>query len=289
MKKIKNALIIILLLNMFMLVSCDAVTERLMRGTEIASGKPEVVEKSPDFSPTSEFNTVSTEIDEGASVEATVNTMLTEAAELYTDTPMPPTETLAPTETVMPTSTLPSEMMTELAASLTAMVETSTPTETLAPTATNTEVVTPTATGVPCLAARFVADVTIPDGSVIQPNQYFYKTWRVQNIGSCIWGPNFAIVYKSGFQLGGKNPTYLGKGVNIHPDRYVNLTIQFRSPAQGGSFTSDWWLQDDLGNTFGVGNNFDESFYVQILVPGSSSDGSYNSPVSTDPPFIPAP
>ena len=35
----------------------------------------------------------------------------------------------------------------------------------------------------------FVADVTIPDNTVIAPGTTFTKTWRVRNDGNCTWGP----------------------------------------------------------------------------------------------------
>src|SRR5512138_2778546 len=38
-----------------------------------------------------------------------------------------------------------------------------------------------------CDAMQFVADVTIPDGTVMTPNQAFTKTWRVKNVGTCAW------------------------------------------------------------------------------------------------------
>ena len=53
---------------------------------------------------------------------------------------------------------------------------------TLAPLPTNTPVVSPTAA---CDSALFVKDVTIPDGSQVEPGATFKKTWRLRNIGTC--------------------------------------------------------------------------------------------------------
>lgn len=36
-------------------------------------------------------------------------------------------------------------------------------------------------------SSEFVADVTIPDGTVVRPNQEFVKTWKLRNTGSVHW------------------------------------------------------------------------------------------------------
>ncbi|MDA0243962.1 MAG: NBR1-Ig-like domain-containing protein [Chloroflexi bacterium] len=41
--------------------------------------------------------------------------------------------------------------------------------------------------------ARFVADVTIPDGTTIAPRTTFTKTWRVQNTGTCTWSAAYVV------------------------------------------------------------------------------------------------
>ena len=44
----------------------------------------------------------------------------------------------------------------------------------------------PTGSGniVPCYRAEYVADVTIPDGTIVSPGATFWKTWSVKNTGS---------------------------------------------------------------------------------------------------------
>src|SRR5512143_426233 len=53
-----------------------------------------------------------------------------------------------------------------------------------------------------CDWAQFVADVTIPDGTQIQPGATFTKTWRLKNIGYCTWTTAYSMVYDSGTQMG---------------------------------------------------------------------------------------
>ena len=59
------------------------------------------------------------------------------------------------------------------------------PTPTLSPPtpeATPTGTITPPAC---TMSAALLEDLSVPDGTVLQPNQRFTKTWRVQNNGTC--------------------------------------------------------------------------------------------------------
>lgn len=203
------------------------------------------------------------------------------------------------TATQEATFTVEGAQFTALAQTLTAQAPTSTspPTETPTITPTGTATITPTPDGwfpsptpAPCLALRYVADVTVPDGTVMQPGETFFKTWRVQNVGSCSWTPQFSIVYVGGLQMTGT--AQLPIGVTIYPGRYVNLTVQMRAPAQGGVFRGDWGMMDEAGNIFGWGENYDQPFYVQILVVATGDNAPppvFTAPASTDPGFTPAP
>lgn len=118
----------------------------------------------------------------------------------------------------------------------------------------------------PCNAMRFVADVTVPDGSAMKGQQEFYKVWRVQNMGTCIWTRDYAIHYYGGFQLGAPTSTMLD--VNVAPGQYTNLGLKMFSPAQSGTFRSEWMLADYTGQPFGIGDEYDQPFYVEIYVSG---------------------
>ncbi len=211
-----------------------------------------------------------------------------------------PTATSPPTNTSTPevTITVSGAEFTALANTLTALDTTPSPepstptpvvTETLTPTVTTTPTPpgwTPSPTPAPCLAVRFVADVTVPDGTIIQPGEWFFKTWRVQNLGSCTWNGNFAMVYHSGYQLGGDGLIWLN--AIIPQGHYVNLTIKFRAPDQGGTYDGHWGLRDAEGNFFGIGPGFDQPFHVLIAVPGGGAPPVFVSPASTDPVFTTA-
>ena len=52
-------------------------------------------------------------------------------------------------------------------------------------------------------ALDFVADLTIPDDSVMQPGERFVKSWRVRNSGTCAWPPESAWLFVAGDRMDG--------------------------------------------------------------------------------------
>ena len=51
-------------------------------------------------------------------------------------------------------------------------------------------------------------DLTIPDGTIMQPGQAFEKRWRIVNVGTCDWTTGYAFVYANkgnGGRMGGKD------------------------------------------------------------------------------------
>jgi len=45
-----------------------------------------------------------------------------------------------------------------------------------------------------CDAASFVRDVTVPDGTKMEPGDDFTKTWRLLNAGTCSWTTAYRLV-----------------------------------------------------------------------------------------------
>ena len=200
--------------------------------------------------------------------------VLTAQAETLTAAVLPDTETPSPTRTKRPTKTPPAE----------------TPTPDFTPTIMEMpEGYIPPPTETPCLEARFIAHVTISPGTLIQGGETFYKTWRIQNVGSCAWGADFAIVYDGGLQMKGRSPLPLG--VTISSGQYVNITQYFQAPPQSGKFISLWALKHPSGRVFGVGQNFDEPLSLEIIVSGDNfvTTPILPGPISTDPGFTPSP
>lgn len=122
-----------------------------------------------------------------------------------------------------------------------------------------------------CNAASFVADVTIPDGTYINPGSPFTKTWRLKNIGTCSWSNKYSLVFVSGQRMDGLSPIFLTRFVG--PNQTVDVSVDLTAPTSGGTFRGYWELQNASGTKFGVGAAGGNPFWVEIRVlsPSQSS------------------
>ena len=136
-----------------------------------------------------------------------------------------------------------------------------------------------------CDAAAFVKDVTIPDGTLIGSGGSFTKTWRLQNIGTCSWTSSYALVFISGDGMSGPNLMSLSRSVN--PGDTLDLSVNLTAPSKKGHYRSYWKLRNASGVLFGIGDQSDISFWVDIYVSGpeyvaydfvaSACDGEWTS------------
>jgi hypothetical protein len=157
--------------------------------------------------------------------------------------------------------------------------ETPTP-EAVTPSAT--AVLTPTAT-LPAAAAdkaQFVTDVTIPDGTEVEPNDTFLKTWQLKNVGNTTWTTNYSLVFVSGAQMGGPATTKLP--YDVAPNQSIDLSVNLTAPADPGTHLGYWILQNANGQSFGIGDDFKQAFWVEIEVPGESGDSSGTAQPTSD-------
>ncbi len=144
------------------------------------------------------------------------------------------------------------------------------------PTPTNTGTVTPptpTFTATPpistCDKAQFVADVTVPDGTIFSPGAAFTKTWRLKNIGSCTWNTSYTLVFSSDQQMGG--PASVNFPATVSPGQTVDLSVQLTAPNTAGTYRGNWMLKNASGALFGIGANANKPFWVLIKVSGSGT------------------
>jgi hypothetical protein len=143
-----------------------------------------------------------------------------------------------------------------------------TPTNTTAaPTVTNTPI--PTETEIPCNRATFIQDVTIPDGTDLDPGESFTKTWRLRNSGSCTWNTDYELLFKDGDAMNG--PASKDLTGSVSPGETVDISVDLKAPNSEGDYKGFWWLRSDAGIVFGVGNTGEVPFYVEIEVVKSIS------------------
>ncbi len=159
-----------------------------------------------------------------------------------------------------------------------------TPTATVPrPTATPTNTPTASPTPWPCHMAKFIADVTVPDGTRMDPGQRFTKTWRLQNVGSCTWTPDYSVVFVSGERMGAPSATPIGQ--TVAPGQMVDVSVQLTAPQNEGTYRGNFKLRSPDGQVFGLGAQ-QNPFYVEIQVAARLPDLAVESVSFAPDPFV---
>jgi len=132
------------------------------------------------------------------------------------------------------------------------------PTSTPATTGTPAVTVTGTVVGGTCDNSEYVSDVTIPDGTIMQPGETFTKTWKVKNTGTCTWTTAYSLVYGGyGDKLGGQTTALTAE---VAPGQEGEVSIDLIAPTRAGNYVSPWRLSNAQNFPFGV------TVYVSITV-----------------------
>lgn len=113
-----------------------------------------------------------------------------------------------------------------------------------------------------CDKAKFIDDVSIPDGTTLSPNESFTKTWRLKNIGTCSWTPSYAVVPGGGDLMSG--PASQALTGNVNPGQTVDISINLKAPATDGNYKGIWKLRNAASVLFA-------QFYVDIKVSGGGA------------------
>ncbi|MEJ5224512.1 MAG: NBR1-Ig-like domain-containing protein, partial [Anaerolineales bacterium] len=112
--------------------------------------------------------------------------------------------------------------------------------------------------------AGFIADVTIPDGTTLNPNQTFTKTWRLRNIGASTWTTSYSLVFVSGNAMDA--PLSVALPRSVPPGDTIDLSVNMKAPAAPGKYRGYWMLKNASGVLFGLGTNANSPFWVYISV-----------------------
>ena len=115
-----------------------------------------------------------------------------------------------------------------------------------------------------CVGANLVGE-NPPDGALLQPGEYFWKTWTLLNTGTCTWDSSYKLIFWSGELMGGLISYPLP--IEVLPNEQKDISIYLKAPDTDGTFTGYWQLQTPWNANFGVGTSKDP-FYVQIVVSG---------------------
>jgi len=179
---------------------------------------------------------------------ATLSALLTAAAQTGT-----PVTLASPTSTATVTPGLPPPTATPVM-----------------PLPTLTPFILPTSTPriTPCDAAAFVKDITYPDGSVIGQEMSFTKIWRLKNVGTCTWTKSYALVFVKGDLMSG--PSVEALPGSVSPGQSIDLPVTLTTPSKDGHYRGYWILRNASNILFGIGDQADGSFWVDIEVKGSA-------------------
>lgn len=123
---------------------------------------------------------------------------------------------------------------------------------------------TPTIPPTPCDKAEFVADISVPPGTVMFPGTQFTKTWRLKNVGTCAWTTSYRTAFFSGEQMGALSSIQLPG--NVAPGATVDISLNMTAPSMTGAYRGYWIFQNATGASFGIGSLGNESWFVDIVV-----------------------
>jgi Ig-like domain from next to BRCA1 gene len=111
-------------------------------------------------------------------------------------------------------------------------------------------------------SAEFVADVTVPDDTVMSASETFIKTWRLRNNGSSTWTLDYKLVFSHGDDL--LSPAQTDMPIQVPPGETVDIFVELTAPDQPGEYVSHWMLMNASGDLFGV--EADQTLYTKIIV-----------------------
>jgi len=137
-----------------------------------------------------------------------------------------------------------------------------------------------TATNAPCRLETY-SDVTIRDGTNMQPGEIFLKIWRFDHVGTCSFTTdNYYLVFDGGEQMGGPQSTpvlfysrrtdlqlELGEPAweqqldKIFEGQFVDLPMLLRAPDEPGRYRGYWKIIDGRD-----GSVLEDDFWVEVRV-----------------------
>jgi len=209
---------------------------------------------------------------QAAEIASSGLTQTAEAAPPASETPIPlPTDTptlVLPTDTIIPTNAI------ELSGTVTSAAggDAGGP-----PTATPALLPSPTTQSQTSEKGCYRANLEYEfpnDGEDIAQGRVFTKEWRLKNVGSCTWRPNFRLVWVystfNGEQT--EDPVLMGTESNLQftdieipPNQYANIEVTFVAPSKdAGNYRLHYMIRSDDGALFGLGPKGDAWFWIDI-------------------------
>ena len=108
------------------------------------------------------------------------------------------------------------------------------------------------ALGDACNNAIYIADLTIPDGTVLRPGEDFRKVWQIRNTGSCTWDEGYGLIFIGGDNaIDPVNYEITIRADFIDPGEDADFDIPLTAPLAEGTYQGSWRMRNDQGVFFG--------------------------------------
>lgn len=112
--------------------------------------------------------------------------------------------------------------------------------------------------------ATYEADVTVADGTPMEPGQLFLKSWRIRNSGSTTWGNGYKLAFFGGDRLNGPTSVPLPPA---GPGQSVEISVPLTAPSRPGRYKSIYKPRTPDGQFF----NFEQYAEIEV-VPAAKRD-----------------
>lgn len=95
-------------------------------------------------------------------------------------------------------------------------------------------------------------DVTVPDGTPMQPGQEFTKTWKIKNTGICTWDTSYKAIFSYSSPPNERMSAQpIPLTTLVAPGQEVEVSVQFKAPTTAGEYTGYWQMVNSKGIPFG--------------------------------------
>lgn len=121
--------------------------------------------------------------------------------------------------------------------------------------------------------AAYVADITVLDGTRMQPGYTFTKTWRIRNTGSSTWTEGYTLTATAANTIGGPAAVPLP---HTEPGAEADVSIELVAPEAIGLHRSTWQPCSANGVPFGDILTVE----IEVVRLGTVDDAGYESDVT---------
>jgi len=111
----------------------------------------------------------------------------------------------------------------------------------------------------------FLADLTIPDGTVVQPGELLDKRWEIQNNGTCNWNEHYRVKLIAGPGMGVPVQQALIPALS---GTEIVIRMNLIAPVEPGNHRSAWQAYDPQDNAFG------DPFFIDLVVEAPEIEGT---------------